>query len=159
MVFNRKGIPMSHIAEVNLLVQDLNALQRACRRLGLELVRGQQTYRWYGRSVGDHPLPVGFAKDELGTCEHAIQIPGNDHAYEIGIVTRRDGKPGYVLLWDFYQGGYGLVDRVGENAERLQQLYALEVTLGTIEEMNHCVVEQNQLADGSIELVLAQQGV
>jgi hypothetical protein len=36
---------MSHIAEVNLLVQDLNALQRACQRLGLELVRGQQTYR------------------------------------------------------------------------------------------------------------------
>jgi len=42
---------MSHIVEVNLLVQDLNALHRACHRLGLELVRGQQTYRWYGRSV------------------------------------------------------------------------------------------------------------
>jgi hypothetical protein len=86
-------------------------------------------------------------------------MPGNDQAYEIGIVTRRDGKPGYLLLWDFYQGGYGLVDRVGENAKRLQQLYALEVTLGTIEHMNHCVVDQYQLADGSIELVLAQQGV
>ena len=150
---------MSHIAEVNLLVQDLNALQRACHRLGLELVRGQQTYRWYGMSVGDHPLPTGFAKDDLGTCEHAIRIPGNDHAYEIGIVTRRDGKPGYVLLWDFYRGGFGLVDHVGEHAERLQQVYALEVTLGTIEQMNHCVIDQYQLPDGSIELVLAQQGV
>ena len=150
---------MSHIAELNLLVQDLNALQRACHRLGLELVRGQQTYRWYGRSVDDYPLPVGFAKDDLGTCEHAIRIPGNDHAYEIGVVTRRDGKPGYVLLWDFYQGGYGLVERVGANAERLQQMYALEVTLATIEQMKHCVVDQYQLADGSIELVLAQQGV
>lgn len=150
---------MSHIAEVNLLVQDLNALQRACQRLGLELMRHQQSYRWYGRSVGDYSLPTGFRKDELGRCEHAIRIPGNDQAYEIGIVTRRDGKPGYVLLWDFYQGGYGLVDRVGENAERLQQLYALEVTLDTIEQMNHCVVDQYQLADGSIELVLAQQGV
>ena len=78
---------MSHIAEVNLLVQDLDALQRARHRLGLELVRHQQTYRWYGTSVGDHPLPTGFAKDDLGTCEHAIRIPGNDHAYEIGIVT------------------------------------------------------------------------
>jgi len=38
-------------------------------------------------------------------------------------------------------------------------MYALEVTLGTIEQMHHCVVEQTQLADGSIELVLAQQGV
>lgn len=150
---------MSHIAEVNLLVQDLNALQRACQRLGLELVRHQQSYRWYGRSVGDYPLPTGFTKDELGTCEHAIRIPGNTQAYEIGIVTRRDGKPGYTLLWDFYNGGYGLVDRVGENAERLQQLYALEVTLGMIEHMNHCVVDQYQLPDGSIELVLVQQGV
>ena len=76
---------MSHIAEVNLLVQDLNALHRACQRL--ELVRGQQTCRWYGRSVGDDPVPVGFAKEELGTSEHAIRIPGNDRAYEIGIVT------------------------------------------------------------------------
>jgi hypothetical protein len=39
---------MSHIAEVNLLVHDLNALHRACQRLGLELVRQQQTYRCYG---------------------------------------------------------------------------------------------------------------
>jgi uncharacterized protein DUF1257 len=150
---------MSHIAEVNLLVQDLNALQRACHRLGLELVRHQPTYRWYGTSVGDDPLPTGFAKEDLGTCEHAIRIPGNDRAYEIGIVTRRDGKPGYVLLWDCYQGGYGLVEHVGEQAERLQQMYALEVTLSTIEQMHHCVIAQTQLADGSIELVLAQHGV
>jgi hypothetical protein len=111
---------MSHIAEVNLLVQDLNALHRACHRLGLELVRGQRTYRWYGRSVGDYPLPVGFAKNELGTCEHAIRIPGNDRAYEIGIVTRRDGKPGYALLWDFYQGGYGLVEPVASQCTIIQ---------------------------------------
>jgi len=87
-----------------------------------------------------------------------IRIPGNDRAYEIGIVTRRYGKPGYALLWDFYQGGYGLVGRVGAQAERLQQMYALEVTLGTIEQMNYCVIAQTQIADGSIELVLAQQG-
>jgi hypothetical protein len=55
-------------------------------------------------------------------------------------------------------GGYGLVEHVGEQAERLQQMYALEVTLGTIEQMNHCVLEQTHLADGSIELLLAQQG-
>jgi uncharacterized protein DUF1257 len=149
---------MSHIAEVNLLVHDLNALERACHRLGLELVRHQQTYRWYGTSVGDDPLPTGFAKDGLGTCEHAIRIPGHQQAYEIGIVTRRDGKPGYALLWDFYRGGYGLVEHVGEQAERLQQLYALEVTLSTIEQMHHCVLEQTQLADGSIELLVAQHG-
>ena len=149
---------MSHIAEVNLLVQDLNALARAAQRLGLELVRHQETYRWYGVSMRDDPLPTGFAKEDLGKGEHAIRIPGDQRAYEIGIVTQRDGKPGYALLWDCYQGGFGLVEHVGEQAERLRQRYALEVTLGAIEQMNHCVIEQTHLADGSIELLLAPQG-
>ncbi len=149
---------MSHIAEVNLLVQDLAALARACQRLKLEFVPNQTSYRWYGRSVGDHPLPTGFTTEELGRCEHAIRVPGNDMAYEIGVVSRRDGKPGYVLLWDFYRGGYGLMDYVGEGACQLQQAYALEVTLQTVATMNHCVIGQTQLEDGSIVLDLAQQG-
>ena len=150
---------MSHIAEVDLLVQDLDALERACARLGLEFVRHQSTYRWYGRSVGDYPLPTGFTAHDLGRCEHAIRVSGNDQAYEIGVAPRRDGKPGYVLLWDFYQGGYGLMEHVGEGAHRLQQTYALEVTLQTIAAMSHCVTGQTELADGSIVLELAQLGV
>ena len=150
---------MSHTVEIsNLLIRDLEALKRAGERLGLEFAPHQTTYRWYGRSVGDHPLPIGFTTEEMGHCEHALRIPNNDTAYEIGIVTRRDGQPGYALHWDFWNGGYGLTDKIGESGERLRQAYALEVTLGQLTGMNHCVLSQTQLEDGSIELELGQIG-
>ena len=149
---------MSHIAQVNILVQDLNALARACRRLGLEFVAHQTTYRWYGRTSDNTALPTGFTNEELGHCEHAIRIPGNTQAYELGVVTRRDGKAGYALLWDSWNGGYGLTERVGEKAEKLQQLYAYEVTLQTLDHMQHCLIDEQRLADGSLVLTIAHQG-
>ena len=72
---------MSHIAQVNILVQDLNALARACQRLGLEFVTHQTTYRWYGRSSDNPALPTGFTNEELGHCELSIRIPGHPQAY------------------------------------------------------------------------------
>jgi hypothetical protein len=118
---------MSHIAQVDLHIKDLSALEKACAQLGLELVREQKTYKWYGRVVGDYPLPEGFQAHELGQCEHAIRIPGNSGAYEIGVVARRDGKPGYLLLWDFWHGGFGLEERVGAECKKLRQSYAVQV--------------------------------
>eukprot|EP00913_Durusdinium_trenchii_P028456 g26684.t1 len=105
---------------------------QACRRIGLELVRDQREYVWFGESVGDYPLPEGFTEAELGQCDHAIRV-GLDHEarrlnpdpYEIGVVKRRDGRPGYTLLWDFFSGGYGLEDVVGEECVKLRQSYAL----------------------------------
>jgi len=150
---------MSHTVEItNLLIRDLEALKRAGERLGLEFVPHQTTYRWYGYSVGDHPLPIGFTKSDMGHCEHALRIPDNDTAYEIGIVTRRDGQPGYALHWDFFNGGYGLTEKIGEAGELLRQAYALEVTLGQLAGMNHCVLSQTHHEDGSIELELGQIG-
>jgi hypothetical protein len=122
---------MSHVATVDLDVKDLDALAEACGQLGLELVRGQQSYRWYGRSVGDYPLPAGFTVEELGKCEHAIRIPGDAHAYEIGLVRRRDGRAGYQLLWDFFGGGYGLEAKVGAGCSKLKQQYAVAVAVKT----------------------------
>ena len=119
---------MSHIAEISLDIKDLDALEAASKRLGMELARDQKSYRWYGRSVGDYPLPTGFAEADLGKCDHALKVTGKPRAYEIGIVKRRDGRPGWQLLWDFWSGGFGLQDCVGENADRLKQGYATEVT-------------------------------
>ena len=45
---------MSHVVTVELDIPDLDGLDAACRMLGTaELVRGQQTYRWWGEFVGD----------------------------------------------------------------------------------------------------------
>jgi hypothetical protein len=120
---------MSHVATINMEVKDLESLKAAAKQLGLEFVLNQKTYRWWGRSVGDYPLPYGFTAADLGHCDHAIRIPGNDRAYEIGVVKRKDGKPGYQLLWDFYQGGYGLQEKVGENAKLLTREYTTQVAI------------------------------
>jgi len=142
-------------------VRDLDALEAACATLGLELCRGQKVYNWYGRSVGDTALPVGFTKEELGKCEHAIRIKGtklngqinNSLPYEIGLVSRRDGKAGHALMWDTWQGGHGLVEKVGENAGRLRQEYACEVAVRIAKRQGFRIVKKQVRSDGSISIV------
>lgn len=118
---------MSHIAVVELHVRDLAALAAACTALGLEFVEGQQQYHWFGRKMGDTAIPDGFTEADLGKCEHAIRIPGLPKAYEIGVVRRRDGKPGYLLQWDNWCRGFGMADVVGMDCGKLKQQYAAQV--------------------------------
>lgn len=118
---------MSHVVEMSVHISDLDALSAACKALGTELVRNQKTHRWYGRFVGDSPMPQGFTVDDLGHCDHAIRVSGNANAYEIGVVKRRDGKPGYTLLVDLWQGGYGLEAKIGKDGNKLKQQYAVQV--------------------------------
>lgn len=113
---------MSHIARIDLEINDLDALKAACGRLGLEFRCGQTSYAWYGEYVGDHPLPEGLTVHDLGKCDHAIHVPGA--SYEVGIL-KRNGK--YLLLWDFWRDG-GLERILGRNAGRLKQAYAIERT-------------------------------
>lgn len=120
---------MSHVATVDLHVKDLDALAAAAQDCGCELIRGQESYKWFGKSVGDYPLPEGFAAQDLGKCAHAIRIPGAANAYEVGVVARRDGKPGYTLLWDFWRGGFGLQDKIGDGAKKLRAAYAVQVAV------------------------------
>jgi hypothetical protein len=142
---------MSHVAKVDLEVRDLGCLAKAAEHLGLELVQGQQTYRWYGRSVGDYPMPAGFKASDLGKCEHAIRIPGASCAYEIGVVGRKDGKPGYQLLWDFWAGGYGMQAKVGNNGDKLKQEYAVQVAMKHARAQGY-QVSRKQKEDGSVVL-------
>lgn len=154
---------MSHVATIDLEIKDLDALALACEPLGLELVRGQKAYNWYGRSVGDSPLPVGFTAQDLGKCDHVIRIKGttlngridNRMPYEIGLATRRDGKAGYTLMWDTWQGGHGLVHRVGgEKAEALKQGYATEVAVRIAKREGFRVVKREIRTDGSVAVVV-----
>ncbi len=111
---------MSHVARIELEINDLDTLRAACKRLGLEFVQDQKTYAWWGTHVGDYPLPEGFTAEDLGKCHHAIKVPGAK--YELGVVER-NGK--YTLLWDFYSSG-GLEQVLGKGAGRLRQAYAVE---------------------------------
>lgn len=113
---------MSHVSKFELEVNDLEALKAACEPLGLEFKEGQKNYKWWGRSVGDYPLPAGFKASDLGKCDHALSVKGAPNAYEVGVVKKKDGK-GYELLWDFYSGGYGLQAKVGLDGDKLKQMY------------------------------------
>jgi hypothetical protein len=142
---------MSHVAKIELEIRDLDALASACKSLGLELVKGQQAYKWYGTVVGNYPLPEGFSKKDLGKCEHAVRIPGNSAAYEIGVARRRDGRPGYTLLWDFWRGGFGLQDKVGDGGNKLKQSYAAAVAAKHYHKLGYRVT-QTQREDGRVIL-------
>jgi hypothetical protein len=153
---------MSHIATVDLEVHDLDALREAAERVGLELVYGQQRYRWYGSNISNYPLPAGFTTADLGQCDHAIRIPPDAAAdmrhppYEIGIARRRDGKEGWLLFWDFWMGGYGLQDRAGPNCEHLSREYAGITAIR--EAMLHGFSLEGELRreDGSVRLELVR---
>lgn len=110
---------MSHISKIELVIHSLDDLKEACRKLGFEFVENQKSYKWYGRWVGDTPLPEGINVEDLGKCDHAIRVPGC--SYEIGVVKRNDH---YILLWDYYYAG-GLSEKIGPNAGKLKQAYTV----------------------------------
>ena len=95
---------MSHISKIELEVTDLDSLGKACRHMGLSLVRGKRTFKWF---YGD------------GDCEHCIQIP--DARYEIGII-QKEGK--YELQTDYWDKE--IETAIGKNGGLLKQRYAVE---------------------------------
>jgi len=118
---------MSHVVNIELEIKDLKSLKEAAEMLGLEFRENQKTYRWYGHHVGDYPLPKGFTKFDMGHCDHALSIPGNPNAYEVGVCKRRDGVEGWLLQFDFYAGGNGLISKIGKDAGKLCDEYAAAV--------------------------------
>lgn len=141
---------MSHVATVKVTIQDLDALRAACKAAGLEFREGQKTYRWWGTSVGDYPLPEGMTVADLGKCDHAIGIPGNDTSYEIGVVRRGTS---YILAWDFYAGGKGLEKVAGKNCGRLVQAYSMQVASKAALKSGYRMTGTKTNADGSVEMV------
>ena len=140
---------MSHVAKIELRINDLGALKAACARLGIEFLPGQKTYKWYGRHIGDYPLPEGFTLDDLGKCDHAIRVPGAE--YEIGVIKKAQG---YVLIWDFWRSG-GLEYKLGKDAGLLKQAYAIEKTRAEARRKGYTVIEKK--TDSGIRLHLRMQ--
>lgn len=121
---------MSHVAAVSLEIDDLPSLKEAAKALGLEFITNQTTYKWFGRFMNDYSGENaahlnGINPKDYGKCLHAIRIPGDSKAYEIGVIKRTDGKPGFQLVWDFWQGGYGLEKAIGKDGGLLKQSYAV----------------------------------
>lgn len=132
---------MSHVAEIDLLINDLDALDAACKRIGMELRRDQKTWHWYGTSEGD-----------IGVCDHALAVVGSQRAYEVGVRLNADASKGkFSLLYDLYRGGNGLRDKVGEDCNKLKQAYATEVAIKQAKRQGFQVHESLK-QDGTVQL-------
>lgn len=101
---------MSHLAKIELIIQDLAALGIAGAARNMELVKDDQ-FTWY---------------QGQGKCDYKLRVKGaRKGAYEIGIVKNQDG-PGYSLLWDDYD--HNLRDAAGgRDAGGLKQEYSAAV--------------------------------
>jgi len=137
---------LSHVAKIELEINSLEDLKKACKQLGFTFCENQKKYAWYGRSVGDYPLPEGFSAEDLGKCDHAIKVP--DCLYEIGIIKRGSS---YTLLWDSWYRG-GLEKKIGKNAGILKQAYTATRIKHEARIKNYRVIEQKK--DQGIRLVL-----
>lgn len=106
---------MSHTAKIQeLKIRNLDALDRAAAELGIELVRGQKTYKTYSTQK----------------CDHALHLKGNREAYEIGVVADKQEAGTYDLMQDTFAGGHGMVAIVGgPDCGKLKQSYAAQLAL------------------------------
>ena len=120
---------MSHISKIELEVKDLGTLGQACRRLGLELLKGQKTFRWYGQ--------------EDGKCDHAIKVPGA--IYEIGVIKAASALE---LQCDYYDPAIGKA--IGQTGGILKQAYAVERTKAEARRKGYTVIEKT--TDSGIRL-------
>lgn len=146
---------MSHVATIELEITSLDALEEAAKRIGLELRREQKTYKWWGHSEGDYPIPVGFTEEDLGKCDHALVPTGvRQHlGYEIGVCRRRDGRDGFTLLWDFIDDG--LTKVIGQAGGKLKQAYSTVMAIRQARSMGFQVSEYQQ-ANGIVRLELSR---
>jgi hypothetical protein len=115
-----KGETLSHISKIELEIKDLEALKNACNTLGFQFMENQKEYIWYGKWIGNQPLPPGITEDDIGKCDHAIRVPTAQ--FEVGVVRKGNS---WILLWDNWIAG-GLQKVIGKDAGILKQAYSVE---------------------------------
>jgi hypothetical protein len=120
---------MSHISKIELEVKDLGTLASACTRLGLNLIKGQKTFKWYGQ--------------EDGKCDHAIKVPGAN--YEIGVIKADNALE---LQCDYFENAIGKA--IGQTGGLLKQAYAVERTKAEARRKGYSVIENT--TDSGIRL-------
>lgn len=113
---------MSHVSTIQAEIKSLKSIKLACKRLGLTFLENQKTYKWFGRHVGDYPIPEGLTIKDMGKCLHAIKVPGAK--YEIGVIKDPFNKNNYKLVWDFWDKK--LPEILGKDAWKLTQAYEIE---------------------------------
>lgn len=87
-------------------------------------------------------------------CDHVLRVSGNANAYEMGLRLSPDGSH-YILVWDNFQGGYGLCAKVGNDAGLLLQAYGIENAIREAELQGMSVAKETD-AEGNVYLVCVE---
>lgn len=142
---------MSHVTSIQAEIKDIDAVKALCKEMGWTFKENQRTYKWWGMSVGDYPLPQGQKESDLGRCDHAIGIPGT--TWEIGL--RRNAQTGnYSLCYDFFGSqGQPLQAAIGEKGQKFMQLYGVHKATLEARKRGYIVTRQSG-QNGAIKLVV-----
>lgn len=158
-----------HVVTVAVEVRNLEALDRACTRLGWRLDIDRRSHHWFGQWVDDSPLPRGLFESEelyqamlglskehrrkamteyLSKPDHVLFVPGS--RYEIGI--HRVGERWELAIDEWTQQG------MGRNiANKLAQAYSLECAILEAEKHGYSVQEEKQ-PNGAVKLTCTSYG-
>jgi hypothetical protein len=147
---------MSHIRKVTLKVRDLDALEAAADACGMDLQRGEKTFKWYGRFVGDSPGIKGMDPKDYGKCSHRLRLRGaTDSDYDVGVVPAADGD-GFELHVDDWGQSRRLLPAIGgANMDKLRREYAASRAATKAKKKlvpKGFVVKRTELANGGILL-------
>lgn len=120
---------MSHVADCDIHIKDLDALEQALKHIpGAHLMRGQKTHMWFGRFMNDWNSQNAAANrrdpETFGKCDHAIRLDGAE--YEIGLCQEADGT--FTPVYDSWGDGQKLVKKFGGlQLPKLKDEYAAAV--------------------------------
>jgi hypothetical protein len=150
---------MSHVSTIECVIRekDLPDLKKAAEALGLVFNEGQKTHKWYGQWVNDYnaedaAYKHGINPKNYGKCDHAISVPGNGHAYEVGVTKVEDGT--YRLVYDFFDGGRGMSKFIGPKGEQLFQEFGKQKVFSAAAAQGFSVESVKTRADGKAEILL-----
>jgi hypothetical protein len=137
---------MSHVADVELQITDLDALEKAADAAGFELVLND----WQNADRAAYLR--GIPSELFGTCDHKLRRKdAPDGAYEIGL-TRVPGREGYTPLYDSYASGKQLEQALGgPGLPALKRGYAAQVAAKQLRRQGYAVKITAQ-ADGRLRV-------
>ena len=143
---------MSHMKRMKTKSSfELSVIKRLCADEGWKFMENQKTYKWFGRWMGDSPLPEGMTVEEIGHCNHAIQVPGC--SYEIGLVEMGDKVD---IRFDFWHSG-GLDKAIGVEGQIFRKLYSFTKAKIACEYHGKAYQEET-LENGARKLVVFTSG-
>ena len=146
---------MSHVASVELVINDVDSLKQACENIeGLHFMQGQTTHKWYGKFLADSDVgrqtAEEFNAETFGTCDHAIKVDGS--GYEIGVVKNPTGT-GYRLIYDQWSSdGRDIAEKCrGEGLTKIKPEYGAVRARRHLQRQGYRVMRR-VLANGQIKV-------